>query len=100
VAGCLGASDGLTLRGVGVNPTRTGLLQMLRMMGADIEVRGSTQIAGAEPIADLHIRKSALRGIRVPEALVPLAIDEFPIFFVAAAAASGETLVTGAANCA
>jgi 3-phosphoshikimate 1-carboxyvinyltransferase len=98
VAGCLGASDGLTLRGVGVNPTRTGLLQMLRMMGADIEVRESTQIAGAEPIADLHIRKSALRGIRVPEALVPLAIDEFPIFFVAAAAASGETLVTGAAE--
>jgi 3-phosphoshikimate 1-carboxyvinyltransferase len=98
VAACLGASDGLLLRGVGINPTRTGLLQMLRMMGADIEVRGTTDPAGAEPIADLFIRKSALRGIRVPEALVPLAIDEFPIFFVAAAAASGETLVTGAAE--
>jgi 5-enolpyruvylshikimate-3-phosphate synthase len=52
--------------------------------------------AGAEPIADIHVRASALRGIRVPESLVPLAIDEFPVFFIAAAAAEGETLVTGA----
>jgi 3-phosphoshikimate 1-carboxyvinyltransferase len=96
VAGCLGAADGLTLRGVGVNPTRTGLLDMLRMMGADIEVQLRAGRAAAEPIADIHVRRSALRGIRVPEALVPLAIDEFPIFFVAAAAAQGETLVTGA----
>jgi 3-phosphoshikimate 1-carboxyvinyltransferase len=96
VAGCLGAHDGLTLRGVGVNPTRTGLLDMLRMMGADIEVRAQPSATAAEPIADIHVRASALRGIRVPEALVPLAIDEFPIFFIAAAAASGETLVTGA----
>jgi 3-phosphoshikimate 1-carboxyvinyltransferase len=97
VAGCLGATEGLTLRGVGINPTRTGLLQMLRMMGADIEVRLAKE-GGAEPIADIFVRKSALRGIRVPEPLVPLAIDEFPIFFIAAAAASGETLVTGAAE--
>jgi 3-phosphoshikimate 1-carboxyvinyltransferase len=96
VAGCLGANDGLTLKGVGINPTRTGLLDMLRMMGADIEVRPYSQADAAEPIADLHVRKSALRGIRVPESLVPLAIDEFPVFFIAAAAASGETLVTGA----
>jgi 3-phosphoshikimate 1-carboxyvinyltransferase len=95
VAGCLGARDGLTLRGVGVNPTRTGLLDMLRMMGADIEVRPRAD-GSAEPIADIHVRKSPLRGIQVPEALVPLAIDEFPIFFVAAAAAQGETVVTGA----
>jgi 3-phosphoshikimate 1-carboxyvinyltransferase len=97
VAGCLGATEGLTLRGVGINPTRTGLLQMLRMMGAHIEVR-AVRDSGAEPIADIYVRKSALRAIRVPEALVPLAIDEFPIFFIAAAAASGETLVTGAAE--
>ena len=96
VAGCLAARDGLTLRGVGVNPTRTGLLAMLRMMGADIEVRAQPAVAGAEPIADIHVRASALHGIRVPESLVALAIDEFPIFFIAAAAASGETLVTGA----
>jgi len=94
VAGCLGASSGLTLRGIGINPTRTGLLEMLRLMGARIEVepRGD----GAEPIADIHVRAGALKGIRVPEALVPLAIDEFPVFFIAAAAAEGETLVTGA----
>jgi 3-phosphoshikimate 1-carboxyvinyltransferase len=96
VAGCLGARDGLTLRDVGVNPTRTGLLEMLKMMGAQIEVRVQPSAAGAEPIADIHVRASALRAIRVPEALVPLAIDEFPIFFIAAAAAQGETVVTGA----
>jgi 3-phosphoshikimate 1-carboxyvinyltransferase len=96
VAGLLGARDGLTLRGVGVNPTRTGLLEMLRMMGADIRVELHRQSTTAEPIADIHIRKSALRGIRVPQSLVPLAIDEFPIFFIAAAAAAGESVVTGA----
>jgi 3-phosphoshikimate 1-carboxyvinyltransferase len=96
VAGCLGAAETLTLRGVGVNPTRTGLLEMLRLMGADIQVHPRTGAASAEPIADIVVRRSALHGIRVPESLVPLAIDEFPIFFIAAAAASGETLVTGA----
>ena len=96
VAGCLGAPSGLTLRGVGVNPTRTGLLDLLRLMGAQIEVE--PHVGGAEPIADIHVRASALQGIRVPEALVPLAIDEFPVFFIAAAAARGETLVTGAAE--
>jgi 3-phosphoshikimate 1-carboxyvinyltransferase len=96
VAGCLGATEGLTLRGVGVNPTRTGLLDMLRMMGANIELRAAGSSTTAEPIADITVRRSSLRGIRVPEALVPLAIDEFPVFFIAAAAAQGETLVTGA----
>jgi 3-phosphoshikimate 1-carboxyvinyltransferase len=99
VAGCLAAKNGLTLRGVGINPTRTGLLDLLRMMGAQIEVQprgGADGTDGAEPVADLHVTASALHGIRVPEALVPLAIDEFPIFFIAAAAATGETVVTGA----
>ena len=95
VAGCLGAPAGLTLRGVGINPTRTGLLELLQLMGAEIELEPHGN-AGAEPIADIHVRASALAGIRVPEALVPLAIDEFPVFFIAAAAARGETLVTGA----
>jgi 3-phosphoshikimate 1-carboxyvinyltransferase len=67
------------------------------MMGADIEVQAH-DTGGPEPIADLHVRHSALRAIRVPERLVPLAIDEFPVFFVAAAAADGETLVSGAAE--
>jgi 3-phosphoshikimate 1-carboxyvinyltransferase len=96
VAGCLGAVGTLTLRGVGINPTRTGLLDLLRLMGADIALNARAGAATAEPTADIVIRKSALRGIRVPESLVPLAIDEFPIFFIAAAAAQGETLVTGA----
>ena len=97
VAGCLAAEDGLLLRNVGVNPTRTGLLEMLRQMGADIRVhphRGDD--ANGEPIADIEVRKSRLRGIKVPEALVPLSIDEFPVFFIAAACAEGETLVRGA----
>jgi 3-phosphoshikimate 1-carboxyvinyltransferase len=98
VAGCLAAERGLLLRNVGVNPTRTGLLEMLRLMGADIRVHALRQEAdaGGEPIADIEVRKSRLKGIRVPESLVPLAIDEFPVFFIAAAVAEGETLVRGA----
>jgi 3-phosphoshikimate 1-carboxyvinyltransferase len=101
VAGCLAAERGLTIEGVGVNATRTGLLEMLRLMGADIRLvprpdpRGGP---GPEPTADIHVRASALSGVRVPERLVPLAIDEFPVFFIAAAAARGDTLVTGAAE--
>ena len=98
IAGCLAAERGLLLRNVGVNPTRTGLLEMLRLMGAQIRVHPHPQegAPGGEPIADIEVRKSALKGIRVPEALVPLAIDEFPAFFIAAALAEGETLVRGA----
>src|SRR5882757_1090106 len=94
VAGALAAEKPLLLRNVGVNPTRTGLLTLLQQMGADIRVhsRGDS----AEPIADIEIRKSRLRGITVAEDLVPLSIDEFPVFFVAAACAEGETLVRGA----
>jgi len=97
VAGCLAAENGLLLRNVGVNPTRTGLLEMLRQMGADIRVHPHPATdANGEPIADIEVRKSRLRGIKVPESLVPLSIDEFPVFFVAAACAEGETLVRGA----
>jgi 3-phosphoshikimate 1-carboxyvinyltransferase len=95
IAGCLAARDGLTIRNVGINPTRIGLIDMLRLMGADITVQ-PTGAAEPEPVADIVVRRSALQGVRVPEALVPLAIDEFPAFFIAAATASGETLVTGA----
>ncbi len=101
VAGCLAADRGLLLRNVGVNPTRTGLLELLLQMGADIRVHhtsagGSGAGSTGEPVADIEVRKSRLKGIKVPEALVPLAIDEFPVFFVAAACAEGETLVRGA----
>jgi 3-phosphoshikimate 1-carboxyvinyltransferase len=98
VAGCLAARAPLILRNVGVNPTRTGLIEILQRMGADIRVHPHAAKAGrsAEPSADLEVRRSALRGITVPEALVPLAIDEFPVFFVAAACATGESVVRGA----
>ena len=98
VAGCLAAEHGLLLRNVGVNPTRTGLLELLRLMGADIRVHPVQRDAGSrgEPIADIEVRKSRLKGYRVPESLVPLSIDEFPVFFIAAAVAEGETLVRGA----
>jgi 3-phosphoshikimate 1-carboxyvinyltransferase len=95
VAGCLGARDGLLIENVGINPTRTGLLTILREMGARIESRNERNV-GAEPVADLWVQESELEGIAVPPELVPLAIDEFPILFVAAAAAKGETVVSGA----
>ena len=98
VAACLAGVPSLTLTNVGVNPTRTGLLDLLRRMGADIRVHARTVSAapGAEPVADLEIRRSQLHGITVHESEVPLSIDEFPAFFVAAACASGETQVRGA----
>ena len=95
VAGCLAASDGLLIENVGINPTRIGLLTILREMGAEIELRNERTL-GAEPVADLWVVQSRLRGIVVRPELVPLAIDEFPILFIAAAAAEGETLVSGA----
>jgi 3-phosphoshikimate 1-carboxyvinyltransferase len=90
-----GQAEGLLIRDVGLNPSRVGLLEILRLMGAAIEIENE-RASGAEPVADLRVRASALRGIRVPPALVPLAIDEFPVLFVAACCADGETLVTGA----
>jgi 3-phosphoshikimate 1-carboxyvinyltransferase len=96
VAGLLGAAnEGLLIRNVGMNPTRTGLLDILRGMGADIEIQDARE-SGAEPVADLRVRASALAGMEVPASLVPLAIDEIPVLFIAAACAQGETLITGA----
>jgi 3-phosphoshikimate 1-carboxyvinyltransferase len=96
VAGLLGAAnDGLLIRNVGLNPTRTGLLDILRSMGGEIDIVNARE-SGAEPVADLLVRASALKGIEVPAAMVPLAIDELPVLFIAAACAEGETVVTGA----
>jgi 3-phosphoshikimate 1-carboxyvinyltransferase len=95
VAGSISGGQGLTITGVGVNPTRTGLLDILAAMGADLRVVRHRS-AGAEPVADIEVRPAALQGIEVPEHLVPLAIDEFPALFIAAACAQGETVVTGA----
>ena len=98
VAGLLGAAPaGLLIRNVGLNPTRTGLLDVLRAMGGAIEILNPRD-SGAEPVADLLVRASALRGVEVPVETVPLAIDELPVLFIAAACATGETLVVGAAE--
>jgi 3-phosphoshikimate 1-carboxyvinyltransferase len=98
VAGCLAATRPLLITNVGINPTRTGLIDMLQRMGADIRLHTRTPDGrpDAEPVADIEVRASALHGITVPEGLVPLAIDEFPVFFIAAACATGETVVRGA----
>jgi 3-phosphoshikimate 1-carboxyvinyltransferase len=95
VAGCLGAPNGLLIENVGINPTRIGLLTILREMGASIELRAERRV-GAEPVADIWVEQSELKGVVIPPELVPLAIDEFPILFIAAAAAEGETVVSGA----
>ncbi|NBB84426.1 MAG: 3-phosphoshikimate 1-carboxyvinyltransferase, partial [Alphaproteobacteria bacterium] len=85
----------LTLERVGINPTRIGVVNILQSMGAEITVDNRGELGG-EPVADLHVRAAPLRGIRIPADQVPLAIDEFPALFVAAACAEGETVLSGA----
>jgi 3-phosphoshikimate 1-carboxyvinyltransferase len=95
VGASIASGSDLMLEHVGVNPTRTGVLDILRLMGADIE-RLNQRTVGGEPVADLRVRSADLRGAEIPAELVPLAIDEFPVLFVAAACARGRTVVTGA----
>ena len=95
VAATIAEGSDLLLEHVGMNPTRDGVIAILQLMGADIEVL-DRRLVGGEPVADLRVRSARLHGIRIPEAQVPLAIDEFPALFVAAACAEGETLLTGA----
>jgi len=95
VAGAIARDADLLVRHVGMNPTRTGVVEILRLMGADLTLENPRTVGG-EPVADLRIRSGELRGIDVPPRLVPLAIDEFPALFVAAACARGRTVVTGA----
>ncbi len=97
VAATLVPGSELVLRDVGMNPRRTGLLPVLRAMGADIRETNAREFGG-EPVADLVVRHARLRGIDVPVGHVPDMIDEFPILFVAAAAARGTTRITGAAE--
>ena len=86
------------IENVGLNPSRTGVLEIFRLMGADIQIEMQTNDPAAEPIGRLRVRPTALQGAAIPAGLVPLAIDEFPAVFVAAAAASGETVVSGASE--
>ncbi|MGH8583450.1 MAG: 3-phosphoshikimate 1-carboxyvinyltransferase [Gammaproteobacteria bacterium] len=95
VGAAIAPGSELLLEGVGVNPTRTGVITVLREMGATIEVRARAD-QGGEPLADLAVRGARLRGITIPETLVPLTIDELPALFIAAACAEGETLLSGA----
>lgn len=95
VGASIAPGSDLTIEGVGMNPTRTGVIEILRAMGAQIDVVNERS-AGGEPLADLRVRGADLHGIDIPPALVPLAIDEFPALLVAAACARGETLLSGA----
>ncbi|CAA0100600.1 3-phosphoshikimate 1-carboxyvinyltransferase [BD1-7 clade bacterium] len=95
VAASIMQGSDLTLQHVGINPTRIGIINILRKMGANIALLNERKVGG-EPVADIRIQGAALKGIRIDEADVPLAIDEFPVLFVAAACAEGETVLTGA----
>ena len=95
VAASITPGADLIIRHVGINPTRIGVINILCAMGADIAVLDE-RVVGGEPVADLHVKYSALKGIRIPEDQVPLAIDEFPAIFIAAACAAGQTVLTGA----
>lgn len=97
VASAIAPGSQLRLPGVGVNPTRTGIIEILRRMGASIELHSEREICG-EPVADMVVRYARLRGVEVPAELVPLAIDEFPALCIAAACASGSTTIRGAAE--
>ncbi|MEB0042823.1 MULTISPECIES: bifunctional prephenate dehydrogenase/3-phosphoshikimate 1-carboxyvinyltransferase [unclassified Pseudomonas] len=95
VAASIAEDSDLLLEHVGINPTRTGVIDILRLMGADITLENQREVGG-EPVADLRVRSAKLKGIDIPEELVPLAIDEFPVLFVAAACADGRTVLRGA----
>lgn len=95
VGATIAPGSDLLIEHVGVNPTRTGVLEILRLMGADIEIQNPRDVGG-EPVADLRVRYAPLKGIEIPVEQVPLAIDEFPALFVAAACAEGRTVLTGA----
>jgi len=95
VAASITPGSDLLLEHVGVNPTRTGIINILLKMGAKIELLNE-RIIGGEPVADLRVQYAPLKGIAIPEDQVPLAIDEFPVLFVAAACAKGQTILTGA----
>lgn len=97
VAASIVPGSSLRLRGIGLNPRRTGLLGVLQLMGADIRVENRHQAAG-ETVGDLLVRHAPLHGIDVPEAVVPDMIDEFPALFVAAAVADGATEIRGVAE--
>lgn len=95
VGASIATGSDILLQHVGINPTRTGVINILRLMGADLTLENEREVGG-EPVADIRVRSALLNGINIPVDQVPLAIDEFPALFVAAACAEGETVLTGA----
>ncbi len=95
VAASIAPGSDIVLEHVGINPTRTGIIDILKLMGGDLTIINERTVGG-EPVADIRVRYAPLRGITIPEHLVPLAIDEFPVLFVAASCAHGRTVLTGA----
>ena len=95
VAATIANHGNITIKQVGINPTRTGVIDILKLMGADICLANETMMGG-EPVADIMVKSSKLKGINIPAHLVPLAIDEFPVLFVAASCATGKTILRGA----
>jgi 3-phosphoshikimate 1-carboxyvinyltransferase len=95
VAASIAPGSDITLLHVGVNPTRTGVIDILKLMGADLEMQNQRDVGG-EPVADIRVRSASLSGIDIPVELVSLAIDEFPVLFIAAACAHGTTRLSEA----
>ncbi len=95
VAAAIAPGSDVTLTHVGINPTRIGVINILKLMGADLTLSNQREVGG-EPVADIRVRYAPLRGIEIPEDQVPLAIDEFPALFIAAACAEGTTVLRGA----
>ena len=95
VAASIAPGSDLLLTHVGINPTRIGVINILRLMGADISLHNKREVGG-EPVADIRVRHAPLMGIDIPADQVPLAIDEFPALFIAAACAEGRTVLRGA----
>lgn len=95
VAAAIAPGSDITLTHVGINPTRIGVINILRLMGANISLHNEREVGG-EPVADIQVQYAPLKGVQIPEDQVPLAIDEFPALLVAAACAEGETVLTGA----
>ena len=97
VAAILTPNSNIIIENVGVNPTRNAMIKIMKLMGADVELKNE-RLESGEPVATIYAKTSKLIGINIPEELVPVAIDELPIILVAAACAKGKTKLSGAAE--
>ncbi len=97
VAALLVPGSEIVLKGIGVNPTRTGIIDILQAMGGMIELQNIRTVCG-EPVADIFVRASRLKGIMINGGIIPRAIDEIPVVAIAAACAEGTTVISDAAE--